>query len=285
MNTQLRELQSTLLGILRDIDDFCKKENIQYSLYGGTLIGAVRHKGFIPWDDDLDICMTRENYNKFIERWETINPPGYILQNKENTPSFTQSFTKIRKEHTTFLQEVDKPLEYHTGIFVDIFPFDRIPSGIIYRRWFQIRCILYQLLVKEYIPPKANFVGRILTKIVFFLYPKGRRQCKREELLRWIVKHNLNPKNERISIEGMKTIFTPFPSDFMDEYVFLQFEDKEYMCLKQYDLLLRAFFGDYMQLPPVEERTSLHDAKIIDFNYSYEELCNKGLISIDSVRT
>ena len=103
MDNQLRKLQLTQLGILKDVDSFCKKYGIRYSLYGGTLIGAVRHQGFIPWDDDLDICMARDDYNKFIELWESIKPNGYILQNKDNTPLFTQSFTKIRKEHTTFL--------------------------------------------------------------------------------------------------------------------------------------------------------------------------------------
>ena len=100
MDTQLRRLQLMQLEILKVIDTICQKHQIAYSLYGGTLLGAIRHKGFIPWDDDLDICMSRTEYERFLRVWEEEKPQGYLIQNKENTPSFTQSFTKIRKEHT-----------------------------------------------------------------------------------------------------------------------------------------------------------------------------------------
>ena len=99
MDNKLRKLQLIQTEMLEVVDVFCKKHNIPYSLYAGTLLGAVRHQGFIPWDDDLDICMSRENYNRFIELWTKEKPKGYILQNKETDPEFTQSFTKIRKEN------------------------------------------------------------------------------------------------------------------------------------------------------------------------------------------
>ena len=104
MDNTLRQLQLTQLSILKVIDKLCRKWEIRYSLYAGTLLGAVRHSGFIPWDDDLDICMAREEYDRFLAAWEKEPPEGYLLQNKKNTPAFTQSFTKIRKDHTAFLQ-------------------------------------------------------------------------------------------------------------------------------------------------------------------------------------
>ena len=104
-NYILRRLQLTELEILKVVDKVCRDNKIDYSLYAGTLLGAVRHKGFIPWDDDLDICLTRENYNRFIKIWNANPPKGYILQNKENTPDFSQTFTKIRKDNTAFFQE------------------------------------------------------------------------------------------------------------------------------------------------------------------------------------
>ena len=272
MDDQLRKLQLTQLGILKDVDSFCKKYGIRYSLYGGSLIGAVRHQGFIPWDDDLDICMSRDDYNRFIELWESIKPNGYILQNKDNTPLFTQSFTKIRKEHTTYIQDVDNPLNYHTGIFIDVFPVDRIPGNKLKRILFQSKCILYLLFCKEYIPAEANFILRLAVKVLFFIYPKRKRAEKRNELLKWIEQFNGNENNSRITTDGMKNIMTPLPSNLMDEYISLKFEDGYYMCMAQYDTLLRLFFGDYMTPPPESERVPLHNAKIIDYDKDYYEL-------------
>ena len=106
MEQQLRRLQLTQLEILKVIDKICREHDIPYSLYAGTLLGAVRHQGFIPWDDDLDVCMSRANYNRFLEVWEQVQPEGYLLQNKENAPEFPQSFSKIRKLDTTFQMKI-----------------------------------------------------------------------------------------------------------------------------------------------------------------------------------
>ena len=126
----LGKLQATQTEILSVIDRICREHGVSYSLYAGSLLGAVRHQGFIPWDDDLDICMERSEYDRFLAAWKESPPEGFILQNKENTPSFTQSFSKIRKEHSTFLQYDWEASKYHTGIFVDVFPMDRMPRMV-----------------------------------------------------------------------------------------------------------------------------------------------------------
>ncbi len=118
-----------------DYDKFlkivCVENHLKYSLAYGTLIGAVRHQGFIPWDDDIDICMPREDYDKFLKIWSKYNFKDYILQNIETDEDFTQNFTKIRKNHTTFLQPKEEQYKYHKGFFIDIFPGDRVPDSKI----------------------------------------------------------------------------------------------------------------------------------------------------------
>lgn len=271
MDETLRKLQLTQLEILKVVDHICRKNNIRYSLYAGTLLGAVRHKGFIPWDDDLDICMPRKDYIRFIKVWNKEKPDGYLLQNKENCPKFTQSFTKIRKEHTTFLQAVDPVDQYHVGIFIDVFPVDRIPKGKLNRVIFQVRCILYQLYVKEYIPPKGNIFEKMIARCVLNLVPKSLHARIRKRLFKQIIRYNKNKENPTILIESLKSILTPLPSSLGDEYIELPFEDSKFQCFKQWDGFLKAWYGDYMQLPHENERIGIHDAQIIDFDHDYTE--------------
>ena len=115
MESQLRQLQLTQLEILKVFDDFCRKHDLKYSLYAGSLLGAVRHKGFIPWDDDLDVCMSRIEYDRFLSLWEMQPVDGYVLQNKDNSIYFDQSFSKLRKDHTTFLEHQWQVGNHHTA--------------------------------------------------------------------------------------------------------------------------------------------------------------------------
>ena len=109
--------------ILDVVHEVCVSNRLKYSLAYGTLLGAVRHGGFIPWDDDIDILMPREDYTKLLEIWSEIAPEDYILQEPYSSSDITNNFVKIRKNHTTFMQtEAEKKCKYHKGIFIDITP-------------------------------------------------------------------------------------------------------------------------------------------------------------------
>lgn len=179
MEDTLRQLQMTQIEILSEIDRLCKTKHINYSLYAGTLLGAVRHKGFIPWDDDLDICMSRQDYNMFLACWKDSEHPGFLIQNKENSPEFSQSFTKVRKDHTTFWQFGERNDSYHTGIFVDVFPIDRMPDGKLRRLIFQVQCIIYQILTREYPPIYGSRFQKVLSQVVLTFVPKKKRKHTR----------------------------------------------------------------------------------------------------------
>lgn len=275
MEEKLRPLQLTMLEILKVFDKFCREHDLKYSLYAGSLLGAVRHKGFIPWDDDLDVCMERNEYDRFVALWEQLSPEGYILQNKENTPAYWQSFSKIRKAHTTFLQEDREAGKYHTGIFLDIFPLDRIPYGKLNRAVYKWHCMKYQLLTREFVPPKAGAVVRLGSSAILACTPKSHREKVRRNTLKKITRYNDQHDLEIAAIETMASLRKPFAPDMLDAYVDLPFEDGEFMCFVGWHDHLRRKFGDYMQLPREEERAWRHHPIIIDFEHNYEELAQK----------
>lgn len=265
MEEKLRQLQLTQVEILRVIDRVCREHDIPYSLYAGTLLGAVRHQGFIPWDDDLDICMSRANYNRFLEVWEQVKPEGYLLQNKENSPDFTQSFSKIRKLNSTYQLKVEVGYKYHQGIFVDVFPIDRVPKGKRLQKKFIFDCMLYQLYSREFVPPTGSAAVRIGSRILLALTPKKCIASIRRQLLRSITQYSDDKSLPTMAIETMRTIGTEYPADMLDAYVDLPFEGGEFMCFANWDENLKRKFGDYMQLPPEEERTWRHPPMRIDF--------------------
>ena len=151
-----------LVEILQEFHQFCHRENLRYSLYAGSLTGASRHQGFIPWDDDIDIMMPREDYEKLLADWDQSAPKGYVLQNTRTDSEFTQNFTKIRKDHTAFLQdEVERTKHYHKGIFVDIFPGDRVPSGKIGRKIQYIACAVNLLYSRGHTSGSGGMIGKV----------------------------------------------------------------------------------------------------------------------------
>lgn len=272
INSELRSLQLVQLEMLKIVHDICVKNNIRYSLYAGTLLGAVRHKGFIPWDDDLDICMSRDDYNRFIALWPSEKPEGYILQNKENSPGFTQSFTKIRKDHTTFLQSNEERGKYHVGIFIDIFPIDRIPDGKLNRIFFLWNCLRYQLYMRGFVPPKGNLVEKIVATILLKCVSEGKRYKECNLLLNRITRFNKNSNFSTVAIETFQSMRQPLPSSLMEQFVYLPFESGEYMCSKEWDAFLQKKYDDYMVLPPENERVWKHHPLIVDFTHNLEEL-------------
>ena len=277
MTEILKELHFTELEILEQVDRFCTEHGIRYSLYAGTLLGAVRHHGFIPWDDDLDICMPRKDYDRFIELWMKKAPEGYILQNKENSPEFTQSFTKIRKDNTTFLQQGEEDSDYHTGIFIDVFPIDRMPNGMMKKMVFTYRCMLYLLFTREFVPPKDKSTGiqRFLSMTVLKITSHEKRIRKRNQLLDKIIKYNENTSLAMIStatIAGLKFTLSP---DYFEHLIKIPFENSLFSCSEYYDQALKTQYKDYMKLPPKEQQAWKHHPLILDFQHNYEDVKDK----------
>ena len=268
----LKEVKKAELNILSTVDDFCQKNNIKYSLAYGTLLGAVRHKGFIPWDDDIDIWMTRENYNKFIRVWKQNPVQGYILQNTDLEEDFSQNFTKIRKDNTAFIQnEEEKTTNYHKGLFIDIFPLDRVaktPSKIAVQKLY---AMLTMLFYRKYAPPTEKGLKKYISEFFLKIVPKSKYENARKYFENKYLFLSGDVDCSWLSNSTYRDLSIYYDSDMMDDYTFLQFEGRNFMSVSKWDHALKMQYGDYMQLPPEEDRVWKHHPIFIDLNNNYEE--------------
>lgn len=269
-NAVLKRLWGVELEILDVIHRICVENGLNYSLAYGTLIGAVRHKGFIPWDDDIDIIMPRDDYERLISIWGARAPKEYILQNVRTDPDFTQSFTKIRKAGTTFLQyEYERTKKYHKGIFVDVFACDRLAPGIISKKVQYLACAIGMLYNRGHASGKGGITGcfeKMLLKI-----PREKYAKHRESAEKVIQKWNGNRKANYFVPCTLDSCNIIYPGDIFDDLKNVEFEGKKYRCVTDEDSVLKAEYGDYMMLPSVEERVWRHHPIILDFEHDYEE--------------
>lgn len=263
----LRKLQLTELDILIEIDKICKENNIQYFLIGGTLLGAVRHKGFIPWDDDIDVGMIRSDYEKFIDLCLNKNVLGekYFLHCNESDENYFIPFVKVKKNNTTFAEENIDNIQTHKGIFLDIFPYDNVPKqkSIMQRaQAIIVRNIHYAIYVKYNIYSLKNKKRKVLTWFFTLLPVKTLKKMNR--YFSTIFEKRKNNKY-MVSLAGSSSYEEEtLLKDRLFPLKKIKFENLEFDAFNDNDYYLSQLFGDYMKLPPEEDRKT-HKPKYIDF--------------------
>lgn len=245
--------------ILRVIDDCCRKNGIHYSLSWGTLIGAIRHKGYIPWDDDIDIMMKRDDYNKFLS---CFSAPNYELHYFKKGKFWHQPLTKVTDERTAVVFNYKTKSSF--GLWVSIFPVDNVPDEgqDVWKKKLYRRSTLLRLRTAIW-RSDTSFIRNVIKVFVrMILLPISSYRCGK--FLESLLTANNCQKTKTVCMwEGSKgvTSFSYFPSYYFDEYMDVEFEGNQYMIISKYDSFLRDCYGDYMQLPPEEERYPLHDYK------------------------
>lgn len=263
----LRKAQLEMLTALKELDSICRSNNIGYWLDAGTLLGAVRHGGFIPWDDDIDVCMDRENYNKFLDvckkdldkdRFFLQTPVSDMYYNNINIPC------KIRVNNTVLIENIEIEQDFfdersHHGIYIDIFPYDKYSKNVYKRKYierifgmiFKVKTVSYRKKVKGF----RNNMARILGVFI----PK----CALIKLIGPISKIMSNKKSY-VYGAGVETPFTRayFNEDEIFPLKVIKFEDGYFMCPNNTPGYLEKMFGKkYMELPPEEQRV-WHHARI-----------------------
>lgn len=254
--TELRHLQSVILSIAKDIDTLCRKNSIEYYLLGGSCIGAIRHNGFIPWDDDFDVIMTKENYIKFMDICrEQLDLSKYVVQ--EGLKDWPLYFSKIRLKGT-YLHEPEDDYatnEMH-GIYVDIFSLDNVPNNNFLARIQYILAkyyLCYQLGQRKY--HKTTFKK----KLMIGLSSPMKIHFIRKMIIYYIEWFNQRETNRVGFYYGRTRFKTAITPRFIyGKPLYVKFEDTQLPVPQHYHEYLTQMFGDYMQLPPAEQRQGLH---------------------------
>ena len=266
---RLEEIWKVELEILDEVDRVCTENGLRYSLAYGTLLGAVRHGGFIPWDDDIDIMMPREDYERMIQIWPTEAKEEFILQDDTMHDDYVNNYAKVRRDHTTFLQfEFEKQCSYHTGVFVDIFPGDRVAPTKITRAIQYCEFAINLLFNRGYTSGTGGLIG-LAERILLWMVPK--KYQRRLSLAagkmsrRWNADHSA-PFVFANTI-GCSRLY--YPSDLFEHLDRKEFQGKKYLTFQDADQMLRIEFGDYMQLPPEEERVWRHHPIVVNFDQNY----------------
>lgn len=254
--TELRHLQLVILEIAKELDKLCRDNGIKYFILGGSAIGAIRHKGFIPWDDDFDIIMDDKNYKLFCQVCRTqLNKEKYYFQ--EGDVDWPCLFSKVKLRGTTFEEPsayVDKSGE--KGIFVDVFKMENAPSNQLSQRW-QYFCakylLCYSLLERGW--GKVSFAKRLMTLSAIPLKIKVVRSFFKKQVEKW----NNQVTDYYAYFTGPYRLKQCFfeRSDF-DDSMYMPFEDTVFPVPVGYDNWLRHIFGDYMTPPPVKDQVGRH---------------------------
>ena len=262
----LKEKKQIVFDILCDIDDICKKHNITYYLAYGTLIGAVRHKAFIPWDDDIDIWVRAEDYRKLLEVLQAESK--YQLLDNLKSSAWPRLFSKLSDPNTSVVNRNADKMTLSRGIAVDIFPLAKVTDyarlTVLMRKAKRRIYALYKCSIK-YV--EKSSLKNVQNKLIDLWL----RMSNRAQLSYWQNKffmYELGDENGRKlawvdSVYGSRDVHDL--SDF-ESTVEVEFEHRLFPAPKGYDIILRRIYGDYMKLPPEENRISNHDVEVYRIN-------------------
>ena len=251
---ELRQVQRIELEMLCEVDRICRKRHIHYSIASGTLLGAVRHRGFIPWDDDADVAMTREEYRRFVVACQTdLDTSRFCFQDMDTTPGYRWGYGKIRRKNSLYVREHQENMPYEQGIFIDVFPRDGVPDGLLAERLFTFAafCLRKSMwsAVGRYTSPQRW--QRVLYTFLY-LVSKPWLKCAYHGMV--AIANRRPRKRVRVLTSPMYSGGKGYPAKWYRHYGNMDFEGCRLMVQSHYKEWLALEYRDYMTLPPLAQR-------------------------------
>ena len=252
---ELHSVWQVQLDLIRQVQTICEKNDITFNMVGGTMLGAIRHKGYIPWDDDADIGFLREEYEKFREACRTdLDHEKYELQDFRDTPGYRWGYGKLRRKNTEYIRLNQEFMPYSQGIFIDLMPFDNVPDGPLQRKWHFFRCFLFRKTFWSEVGYR-NEKNAFYRMLYFFLHLLPEKNVKKQ-FERFITK---GEKYENSRLVRILTFPTPkgcpgYKREWYEQLADYSFEDMKLPGAADYDGYLTCKYGEYMKLPPVAKR-------------------------------
>lgn len=264
-NELAKNLQKAQLKIFRELDRVCKELNLEYCLAFGTALGAVRHKGFIPWDDDIDVYMRIEDLETLQRNADRFSE-GFFLQYRQSDPEFGLMITRLRDSNTTLIEKTETERDINHGIFVDIYPLFNSPKDGWPAKKLVIDSMLYRLLLYGVVPQNRGLVMKLGSTVLLKMISKHGRE---RLIQKYYQKMKATPYTGYLSslYGDEQDIRYPESSFFPVQWV--PFEDIQVPVEADIDQYLRMTYGDYMTLPPEDKRQFHHDYACVDFDKPY----------------
>ncbi len=251
---ELRQLQLIQLELLQEVNRICKKCGIRYNIVAGTLLGAVRHQGYIPWDDDADVALLRPEYEKFRKACKTeLNHEKFYFQDHRATKGYRWGYGKLRRKGTVFLRQNQEHMTYEQGVFIDIFPLDGVPDNYLLRSLFNFECFCVRKMLWAR-------VGKVADKNPLMRGWYGLLDKVPEQRI-FAHYHKMIRRSRRSGGRMVRTLLYPTANNEYGYYrcwyentVPMEFEGVEFEAIRDYDSYLRYEYGNYMELPPENKR-------------------------------